>query len=200
MTKKPSDLPATGALAPMTQDRLLDLTLAANLIVDPKSGANPYEMRNRLLTRKEKARVRYLNGMTLPTSAEVLSANAEDRGYNHRRTLSRNIVHGTKQPRQVDVCAHHIVAWRDSAADLSRIRLFGCGIGINDADNGVFLPRFANKLPDYPNAPRHDPHHHPEYHFAVYDKLRDVEPGDTHQCRATLKSLRADILSGLLPL
>ena len=149
MTAKPNDLDTTGALASMTQDRLLDLTLAASRIVDQNSGANPYGVRNRLLTRKEKARVRYLNGMTLPTSAEVLSANAEDRGYNHRRTLSRNIVHGTKQPRQVDVCAHHIVAWRDSAADLSRTRLFGCGIGINDADNGVFLPRFANKLRDF---------------------------------------------------
>lgn len=200
MTKKPSDLPATGTLAPMTQDRLLDLTLAANLIVDPKSGANPYEMRNRLLTRKEKARVRYLNGMTLPTSAEVLRANAEDRSYNHRRTLSRNIVRGTTQPRPANVCAHHIVALHASAAEPSRDLLVDCGIGINDVDNGVFLPRFDNKLPGYPNAPRHDPHHHREYHLAVYDKLQDGEPRDARTCRATLKSLKADILSGLLPL
>ena len=184
----------------MTQDRLLDLTLAANLIVDQNNGANSYEIRNRLLTRKEKARVRYLNGMTLPTSAEVLRANAEDRSYNHRRTLSRNIVRGMKQPRPVDVCAHHIVALNDPAAKPSRRVLLNCGIGINDVDNGVFLPRFKNKLPGYPNAPRHDPHHHVDYHMAVYFALEPVTPGNVQQCRATLKSLKADILSGLLPL
>lgn len=48
MTTKP---PAPKALAPMTQDRLLDRTLAANQIVDKTSGGNPYEMRNQLLTR-----------------------------------------------------------------------------------------------------------------------------------------------------
>ena len=165
MTAKPRDLQATGALAPITQDRLLDLTIAANQIVAQTGDVNPYQVRNQLLTRKEKARVRYRNGVTLPTSAKVLMANAERRDYNHRRAV-----------------------------------LFECSIGINDVDNGVFLPRYFNKLPGHPNAPRHDPHHHREYHLAVYDELLLVELGDTHACRATLKSLKADILSGVLPL
>ncbi|MGN6705572.1 MAG: AHH domain-containing protein [Rhodanobacter sp.] len=200
MTAKPRDLQATGALAPITQDRLLDLTIAANQIVAQTGDVNPYQVRNQLLTRKEKARVRYRNGVTLPTSAKVLMANAERRDYNHRRTLSRNIVQGTKQSRPADVCAHHIVALGDRLAGPSRAVLFECSIGINDVDNGVFLPRYFNKLPGHPNAPRHDPHHHREYHLAVYDELLLVELGDTHACRATLKSLKADILSGVLPL
>ena len=78
--------------------------------------------------------------------------------------------------------------------------LFKCSIGINDVDNGVFLPRYSNKLPNHPDAPRHDPHHDEKYHFAVYDKLQEVEPGNTQACRITLKSLKADILAGRLPL
>ncbi|QRP65202.1 AHH domain-containing protein [Rhodanobacter sp. FDAARGOS 1247] len=157
-------------------------------------------MRNRPLTREEKARLRHLNGMTLPTSAKVLRANAEDRSYNHRRTLSRNIVRGTKQARPADACAHHIVALHASAAKPSRDLLVDCGIGINDVDDGGFLPRFDHKLPGDPDAPRHNPHHHREYHLAVYDRLQDDEPNDARTCRATLKSLKTDILSGLLPL
>lgn len=200
MTVKPPAPNMPDALAPMTQDRLLDLTLAANRIVGQGSGANPYELRNRLLVKQEKARVCYRNGMTLPTSAEVLSANAERCDYNHRRTLSRNIVQGTGLLRPMNVCAHHIVALRASAAELSRERLFECGIGINDVDNGVFLPSLANGLPGHPNAPRHGSHHSDEYHTVVYLALQRVTPGDTQQCRARLKSLKADILSDLLPL
>lgn len=200
MTAKPNDLQLTGALAPDTSEQLLDLTIAANRIATKTGDANPYQVRNQLLTRKEKARVRYRNGVTLPTSADVLFANAERRDYNHRRTLSRNLVQGTKQSRPRDVCAHHIVALRDSFAADSRDVLFDCGIGINDIDNGVFLPRYFNKLPSHPNAPRHDPHHHEAYHLAVYDRLRLVEPGQTQACRTTLKSLKTDILAGRLPL
>lgn len=200
MTAKPHDVQATGTLAPITQEQMLDLTIAANRIAGNASGINSYQVRNQLLTRKEKTRVRYLHGITLPTSAEVLLANADRRDYNHRRTLSRNLAQGTKQSRPADVCAHHIVALRDPAADASRNVLFECSIGINDVDNGVFLPRRSNKLPDYPNAPRHDPYHHEAYHLAVYDRLRPVEPGHDQACRAALKSLKADILAGRLPL
>lgn len=100
----------------------------------------------------------------------------------------------------MNVCARHIVALRGPAAELSRDVLVDCGININDVDNGVFLLRLTNQLSDYPNAPRHGSHHRDEYHFAVYDSLQDVEAGETQQCRLTLKSLKADILSGLLPL
>lgn len=50
MTAKPLDLQTTGALAPITQERLLDLTIAANRIAGNASGVNSYQVRNRLLT------------------------------------------------------------------------------------------------------------------------------------------------------
>lgn len=45
----------------MTQDRLLDLTLAANLIADQNCDADPHEMRNRLPARKKRRAGPYLN-------------------------------------------------------------------------------------------------------------------------------------------
>lgn len=200
MTTKPRNVQMPDALAPRTQEQLLELTIAVNGMAAGTDTVNSYQVRNQLLTRKEKARVRYRNGVTLPTSAEALLANAERRDYNHRRTLSRSIVQGTGQTRPKDVCAHHIVALHASAAARSRDVLFRCGVGINDVDNGVFLPRYASKLPNHPDAPRHDPHHHPSYHAAVLDQLQFVDSGDTQACRATLKSLKMDILDGRLPL
>lgn len=198
MTAKPKDLQTTGALASDTPEKLLDITVATNRIAANKSGVNPYEVRNQLLTRKQKARVRYHNGITLPASAELLLANAERRDYNHRRTLSRNIVKATAQARLADVCAHHIVALHDPEALLSRNLIFGWGIGINDADNGVFLPRSSTGLPGHPDAPRHHPHHRVAYHLAVSDQLQYAE--NTQEGRATLQFLKTKILSGSLQL
>jgi hypothetical protein len=49
---------------------------------------------------------------------------------------------GTDRPK--NVCAHHVVASGDIRAEDSREVIFEFGIGINDADNGVYLPRFKN--------------------------------------------------------
>lgn len=197
MTTKPQS-PRKLVAASDTPSDVLDLTIASNQISSSANGVNPYGVRNELLTRKAKARVRYQNGSTLPTSAEALLANAERRDYNHRRTLSRNLVKATSQPRPASACAHHIVALRDPEAMNSRVLLFGWGIGINDADNGVFLPRDRAGLPGYPSAPRHNPHHRVAYHLAVYDELQYAE--NTDEGRATLRFLKAKILSGVLVL
>lgn len=197
MTAKPQAL--RKLLPPArTSERLLGLTIVTNRMSSGIDGVNPYRVRNQLLTRKEKARVRYANGRTLPTSAEVLLANAERRDYNHRRTLSRNIVQATSQPRPVNACAHHIVALRDLEATSSRALLFDWGIGINDVDNGVFLPRDRAGLPGYSSAPRHNPHHRVAYHLAVYDELQYAQ--NTEEGRSTLRFLKAKILSGALAL
>ena len=55
--KKPHGLQTTGALAPIAQDRLLDLAIAANRIAGNASGVNSYQVRKQLPTSKEKARV-----------------------------------------------------------------------------------------------------------------------------------------------
>jgi A nuclease family of the HNH/ENDO VII superfamily with conserved AHH len=198
MSAQPKSAQTASAPPINTTDDLIDISIASNQVSANASDLNPYEVRNALLIREEKARVLYKNGVTLPAAAELLLANALRKDYNHRRTLSRNIVAATSQPRPTDSCAHHIVAHRDPEATSSRTLLYGWGIGINDADNGVFLPSKGPGLPGYPNAPRHDPHHRATYHVAVYMQLRrgrDVESG-----RQRLRSIKTQLLSGALSL
>jgi len=189
----PAQAPGVGS-----SEDILDITLEGNRISSNATEFNAYEVRNSILIQEQKARVRYQNGMTLPVSAEVLLANALRKNYNHRRTLSRNIVAATTQPRPTNSCAHHIVALRDLEASQSRALLFRWGIGINDADNGVFLPVKGVQLQGYPNATYHSPHHAATYQLTVYSQLRrekELEGG-----RKRLRSIKAQLLSGALSL
>ena len=69
---------------------LARFTAAVNRIA-ANSGANGYEVRNRLLLEAEKDRVRYENGRTLDGySAARLFQDAKRASANHRRTLARN--------------------------------------------------------------------------------------------------------------
>lgn len=177
---------------------ILNLTIASNRVASNGRNFNSYDVRNSLLVKQQKARVRYQNGVTLPTSAEVLLANAERKDYNHRRSLSTNITRATAQGRPADVCAHHIVALGDSEAENSRLLLYGWGIGINDADNGVFLPRYGKGLPGNPNAAHHNPHHAATYHITVFYQLSRATEAETGRVR--LRSIKSQLLSGALTL
>ncbi|HET7332493.1 AHH domain-containing protein [Dyella sp.] len=198
MSAKPKSALSAPALVTASPADVLDVTIASNRIAANAKDANPYQVRNSLLLQKAKARVRYEKGITLPTAAVVLLANANRREYNHRRTLSRNIVAATSQSRPANTCAHHIVALHDQEAALSRSLLFRWGIGINDADNGVFLPRTGRGMPGYPDAVHHTPHHNPTYHLAVYDQLRDET--EAIGGRKSLRSIKGQLLSGTLSL
>ncbi|GGA37355.1 AHH domain-containing protein [Dyella nitratireducens] len=198
MSAQPKTAVAAPTPIPTTSAGILDLTIAGNRISANASDVNAYGVRNELLLKQEKARVRYKNGETLPTSAEVLLANANRKDYNHRRTLSRNIVAATAQPRPANTCAHHIVALGDPEARESRNLLYGWGIGINDADNGVFLPRKGPGMPDYPNATHHTPSHKQLYHLEVYSQL-SLRDG-SEDGRRGLRSLKSQLLSGELSL
>lgn len=184
--------------AELTTNQTIELTVAANQITANDAHVNAYQIRNALLLKRQKERVRYENGHTLPTTAEVLLANAERQDYNHRRTLSRNISKIDGKPRPAGVCAHHIVALTDQQAAPSRKRLFGWGIGINDGDNGVHLPMHKVGIAGYPNAAHHKPYHSPSYHIEVYFRL--LEAGDTQSGRGRLREIKADLLTGSLSL
>jgi hypothetical protein len=198
MSTRPKSTTAAAAPPSSTPTDMLDITIASNQIAANARDVNPYEIRNSLFVEEEKARVEYKNGVTVPTSAKMLLANAERKGYNHRRTLSRNIVAATSQSRPSNACAHHIVALRDPEAGLSRNLLFRWGIGINDADNGVFLPRNGTGLPGNPSAAHHTPHHSVTYHLKVYRTLNAEQ--DAAGGRSGLRSIKADLLSGALSL
>lgn len=189
ITREPAELSA---------DQVIELTIAANEAAANDAHINAYKVRNALLLKRRKERIRYKNGYTLPASAELLLANAQKNDYNHRRTLARNVDKIDAKPRPENVCAHHIVARADSEAERSRRRLFGWGIGINDGDNGVYLPMYRIGMPGYPNAVHHSPYHSPAYHLTVY--MRFLQERGAEGGRRELRSIKADLLAGKMSL
>lgn len=179
---------------------LARFTAAVNRIA-ANSGINGYELRNEILLEMEKDRVRYENGRTLAGySAARLFEDARRQSGNHRRTLARNLNADSGQARPTNVCAHHIVASKDSRADESREIIFKWGIGINDADNGVYLPRFKNiPVPSLPDAPLHGPIHTTRYYVAVAQRFMFNEPTDTPSCREVLRGIKEDLVDGSFP-
>jgi hypothetical protein len=179
---------------------LTRFTAAINRIA-ANSGVNGYELRNEILVEMAKERVRYENGRTLEGySAERLFEDARRKSGNHRRTLARNIDYDSGTERPKNVCAHHVVASGDIRAEDSREVIFEFGIGINDADNGVYLPRFKNiAVPSMPNAPLHGPIHTARYHAAVAGRLILGEPGDAAACRAIMRTIKKKLVDGSFP-
>jgi hypothetical protein len=196
--KKPRTAPAGAEAA----TKLTRLTNAMNRIA-ANSGVNGYELRNEILLEMEKDRVRDQNGRTIEGySAERLFEDAKRTSGNHRRTLARNLNAESGAARPAHVCAHHIVASGDIRAEDSRDIIFGCGIGIgiNDTDNGVYLPRFKNiAVPSMPDAPLHGPIHTARYHGAVAARLIFGEPADSQACRAILRVIKKNIVDGSFP-
>jgi hypothetical protein len=179
-------------------ERIAELSAAALVAARNDPNVNPRGLINAELIKEQKARVRYKNGITLPTAASVLLANAARQDYNHRRRLSGNIVAASKQARPSQACAHHIVALLAAGAARSRMLLFRWGIGINDADNGVFLPAKQVGLPGHPAAAHHTPHHDAKYHFEVFFRLnlRNNEA----DARTELRGMKSDLLAGRMSL
>jgi hypothetical protein len=189
--------PGAGPVAPQAAN-ILSLTIAANRIAGNGPGANSYELRNEILNRE---RIRYesdgktVNGYT----ADQLFENAKGAG-NHRRTLARNINKGSGVARPAAVCAHHIVASQDIDASLSREHIFARGIGINDVDNGVYLPRFKNvPVQSLPNASLHGPIHTARYHLSVFARLRVLPKGEALPTREALRDMKDDMVAGVFP-
>ena len=197
--RKNSAAPAPALTDPV--EGMTDLTTSINQIAANNRNANPYEIRNGIVLDENKQRVRYENGITaLSMSAQQLLANAQRTAYNHRRTLSNNIVAESGKARPANACAHHIVALKDDQAEPSRKKLFDWGIAINDADNGVFLPRWATKkIKGYPKAPQHGPIHTEIYYSAVYARLRTVPKTDASTGRSRLRGIKAQLQVNAFP-
>jgi hypothetical protein len=179
---------------------LARFTAAINRIAS-NSGVNGYELRNEILLEMEKQRVRYENGRTVEGySAERLFEDARRKSGNPRRTLANNLNKESGTERPDNVAAHHVVASKDGAATESREVIFKWGIGINDSDNGVYLPRFKDvPVPSLPNAPRHGPIHTPRYYGAVAARLIFGKPQDTAACRGILRKIKKQLVDGSFP-
>ena len=123
-----------------------------------------------------------------------------DRFANHRRTLSRNL-NKAGFARPADVCAHHIVASGEPDAKPSREVIYAWGIGVNDADNGVFLPRFKNvAVPSLPSAIHHGTLHSSAVYCArVHRRLTNVDAASQEAGRRALRRMRDEMVQGVFP-
>lgn len=183
---------------------IVALTIAANRIAGAGGEGNPYEVRNELLNKLRVRRVLYKNGRTLPATAEALQAESERKGRKHSRALGNNLLRAScgKASRPASVDAHHIVAVSDRAALLSRDIIFSVGIGINDASNGVFLPRYRHSVvPSLPNACKHqDGMHSALYHLSVYRYLAFAPERTSPAVRASLDDIASELVNGTFPI
>ena len=164
-------------------------------------GVNANAVANAQLLARKKAQIRYKNGVTLPTSAEKLLADARRKELKHSGILSCNMI-ASGQTRPERVAAHHIVSWQHGEAFASQELLFGWGIGINDVDNGVYLPRFkTTNVPSLPDARKHSPLHTFIYHSEVYGRLVLVEPARENEeaGRQVLRGIKTELVAGAFP-
>jgi len=112
-------------------------------------------------------------------SSEKLGRNMEDSGIE----------------RPDETAAHHIVAGSDPRAAIARGILKKAGIGINDAENGVFLPRFLTSLNE-DGSMVHSTLHTDDYYKAVDNALLNAPPGGVPDA---LEDIRSQLLAGEFP-
>jgi hypothetical protein len=176
----------------------VDLAVAADATV---SGVNPKAAANSVIIEQAKDGVRYRNGRTMPMSAKRLMAAARLKSIRPSYILSDNLV-ASGQRRPDGVAAHHIVAAGDRRAIRSQRRLFGWHISLNDADNGVYLPRYKSTIVDsLPDATKHSGLHTGLYHLEVFARLVQVPAAFANQERGreSLRLIKKELIDGVFP-
>lgn len=120
----------------------------------------------------------------ISSSSAMFSASNEGGGSPSSSELANNMIDDGR-PRPPNSDAHHIVAGSDPRVAQARAILRREGIGINDADNGAWLPRqFHWRV------------HTDEYYALVNARLVQARPGTV---RNLLKSLGDSIETGQFP-
>lgn len=150
-------------------------------------------------------KVRYQGGRTQPASRKALEAEITDR-KNHSSKLDRNLKEaGEVKPADAEkgaLSSHHIVAVNDDRAFQSREMIFGWGIGINDADNGVRLPRWLSspKPTSLLDATVHSILHTDTYFTAVQIRLRRALKQNSSEIgRIALRTIKSQLVMGVFP-
>lgn len=171
---------------------------AINLALS-SSGVNPIAVGNQVFIAKKKRAILYKNGYTVPGKAAALLHAEAVSGIAHSQKLARNMTKALpRATRAADTDAHHVVAAEASAARPSRVLIFALGIGINDADNGVILPRHKMAIiPAMPNASPHQHIHTFLYHTNVITELYAADDtNDEQEVRGILRSIGRRLLNG----
>lgn len=162
------------------------------------SDVNAYSVRNTAIIARKKRAILYKNGHTLPASAERLLAEAQS-NIQHSRKLGRNLRQANSGATRVaGTDAHHIVAREAAAAHPLRVLIFAVGIGINDADNGVVLPRGkGTSVPGLSGAAPHQHIHTATYHANVVTELYAADDvRDATEIRGILRSIGGRLVRG----
>jgi hypothetical protein len=179
---------------------MLELRIGANRVTN---GSVAYEIGNEVAIKRKKREALYKNGFTLPVTAERLIAEAE-RTNRQSAKLARNMK-ASGQDRPADaapktVHAHHVVAATDPSADESRRMLFRWGIGINDVDNGVFLPAYKDTIvSSLPKASKHVLVHTDRYHVNVLARLTLAPSDSSPDGRLALRQIKQELIDGVFP-
>jgi hypothetical protein len=163
------------------------------------SSINPVAVGNQAIIAKKKRAILYKNGYTLPGKAAALLAAEAVSGIEHSQKLGRNLRKANPNTtRLLETDAHHVVASEASGARVSRILIFAVGIGINDADNGVILPRFkTTKIASMPDASPHQHVHTDLYHANVVAELAGADDtSDSQELRGILRSISGRLVRG----
>ena len=179
---------------------MVQLRIGANQVA---SGAAAYEAVNEVVIKKKKREALYKNGFTLPVTAERLIAEAERTSRHSARLASNMKAAGEKRPTDAaprTVSAHHVVATTDQRADESRRMLFRWGIGINDVDNGVYLPAYRETtVSSLANAVKHAVVHTDLYHVNVLARLMAAPTDSPPDGRLALRQVKKELIDGVFP-
>lgn len=115
----------------------------------------------------------------------------------HSTVLGNNMVaKGVTRP--PNTAAHHIVAWNDPRAAADVAILAANGIGIDDAENGVFLPRFVAS-PNPSGNQVHSTTHTNLYFQEVDRRIRLAAPGGPTAIKAALAQIATELQLGTFP-
>lgn len=101
-----------------------------------------------------------------------------------------------KRPSETD--AHHVVAAEASDAYVARMIIFAVGIGINDRDNGVILPKYkTTRIKGMLRASPHQHIHTDKYYSNVVTELLEAKDmSDQQQIRAILRLIAGRLQKG----
>lgn len=157
--------------------------------------------------KKAASGVKYEKGITQPATFQELEAEADKAG-NHSAKLARHLdAAGETKPSDAvkgSLATHHVVARTDTRALPSRILLFQWGIGVNDVDNGIRLPRWliSQKPASLTDATVHAIVHTDVYHAEVHYRLREVvkaHPNEASFARVELRGVKQELATGVFP-
>ena len=102
-------------------------------------------------------------------------------------------------PRPPRVHAHAIVAGKHRYAATLKLRMAKLGIGVDDVDNGCWLPEntAATPHPQMKSAPPHSRIHRYNYYFWIFFRMKQI--ADTDKFRKALKLTALELYQGSFP-